>query len=117
MTWHATGKCKEPGKMQHPVDGRALKNFDTKPEVLRAMVLWTINDFPALSSLFGWSGQRYKACPTCNEDTPYVRVLGKIAYVGHIIFLKKPDKWRRSLEFNGKIEDGDPPRKFDQDHM
>nr|GFB55896.1 hypothetical protein [Tanacetum cinerariifolium] len=23
MTWHATGKCTEPGKMQHPVDGKA----------------------------------------------------------------------------------------------
>ncbi|GKB94841.1 hypothetical protein Tco_0980978 [Tanacetum coccineum] len=30
MTWHATGKCTEPSKMQHPVDGRAWKNFDTK---------------------------------------------------------------------------------------
>ncbi|GKG01522.1 reverse transcriptase domain-containing protein [Tanacetum coccineum] len=30
MTWHATGKCTEPGKMQHPVDGRAWRNFDTK---------------------------------------------------------------------------------------
>nr|GFA91873.1 hypothetical protein [Tanacetum cinerariifolium] len=30
MIWHATGKCTEPGKMQHPVDGRAWKNFDTK---------------------------------------------------------------------------------------
>ncbi|GJT35161.1 CACTA transposable element [Tanacetum coccineum] len=30
MTWHATGKCMEPGKMQHLVDGRAWKNFDTK---------------------------------------------------------------------------------------
>nr|GFA51499.1 hypothetical protein [Tanacetum cinerariifolium] len=30
MTWHATGKYTEPDKMQHPVDGRAWKNFDTK---------------------------------------------------------------------------------------
>nr|GFB09645.1 hypothetical protein [Tanacetum cinerariifolium] len=30
MIWHATGKCTEAGKMQHPVDGRAWKNFDTK---------------------------------------------------------------------------------------
>nr|GFC75674.1 hypothetical protein [Tanacetum cinerariifolium] len=29
---------------------------------MRAMVLWTINDFPARSSLYGWSGQGYKAC-------------------------------------------------------
>ncbi|GJT84922.1 zinc finger, PHD-type containing protein [Tanacetum coccineum] len=215
MTWHATGKCTEPGKMQHPVDGRAWKNFDTNypnfakeprnvqlglaadgfnlfenlsqaysiwPVILttynlppwlcmkessfmltlfipgpkspskdidvylrpliddlkvlwalkgvetidvaigqkfnmRAMVLWTINDFPARSSLSGWSGQGYKACPTCNEDTPSLRVLGKTAYVGHRRFLKKPYKWRRSLEFNGEIEDGDPPRKFDRDQI
>nr|GFA90709.1 hypothetical protein [Tanacetum cinerariifolium] len=30
MTWHATRKCTEPGKMQHLVDGRAWKDFDTK---------------------------------------------------------------------------------------
>nr|GEW35078.1 hypothetical protein [Tanacetum cinerariifolium] len=29
MIWHATGKCMDPGKMQHSVDGRAWKNFDT----------------------------------------------------------------------------------------
>nr|GEW02688.1 hypothetical protein [Tanacetum cinerariifolium] len=172
MTWHATGKCTEPGKMQHPVDGKAWKNFDTKypnfakeprnvrlglaangfnpfrnlsqaysiwsmilttynlpswlcmqessfmPKLLilgpkspgkdidvylrpliddlkvlwalkgfetinvatgqkfnmRAMVLMIINDFPARSSLSGWSGQGYKACPTCIEDTPSVRI-------------------------------------------
>nr|GEW90762.1 hypothetical protein [Tanacetum cinerariifolium] len=37
---------------------------------MRAMVLWSINDFLARSSLSGWSGQGYKACPTCNKDTP-----------------------------------------------
>nr|GFA59325.1 hypothetical protein [Tanacetum cinerariifolium] len=41
---------------------------------MRVMVLWTINDFPARSSLSGWSGQCYKACPACNEDTPSVCV-------------------------------------------
>nr|GFB42074.1 hypothetical protein [Tanacetum cinerariifolium] len=65
---------------------------------MRVMVLWTINNFPARSSLSGWSGQGYKACPTCNEDTPSVCLLGKTAYVGHRRFLKKPHKWRRSLE-------------------
>ncbi|GJX21216.1 hypothetical protein Tco_0223893 [Tanacetum coccineum] len=144
MIWHATRKCTEPGKMQHLVDGRAWKNFDTKypdfakePRNVRlglaadgfnpfdnhsqAYNMWsvilttynmppwlrmkessfmltllipspkspgkdidvylrpliedlkTINDFPARSSLSGWSGQGYKACPTCNEDTPSVR--------------------------------------------
>nr|GFC71567.1 hypothetical protein [Tanacetum cinerariifolium] len=82
---------------------------------MRAMVLWTINDFPAGSSLSGWSGKGYKACPTCNEDTSSVRVLGKTAYVGHKRFLKKPHIWRRSLEFNGETENEDPPREFSRD--
>ncbi|GKD51991.1 zinc finger, PHD-type containing protein [Tanacetum coccineum] len=154
MTWHATGKCTELGKMQHPVDGRAWKNFDTNPKSLgndidvylrpliddlkdlwakpgvetlevatgqkfnmRAMVLCTINNYLARSILSGWSEQGYKACSTCNEDTPYTRVLGKTTYVGHRRFLKKPHKWRRSLDFNGGIEDGDPPRKFERDDI
>ncbi|GKF82627.1 zinc finger, PHD-type containing protein, partial [Tanacetum coccineum] len=69
---------------------------------MRAMVLWTINDFPARSSLSGWSGQGYKACPTCNEDTSSVRVLSKTAYVGH----------RR---FNGQTDNTDPPKEFGRD--
>ncbi|GKD60688.1 hypothetical protein Tco_1298197, partial [Tanacetum coccineum] len=75
---------------------RTLKGFETIDVAtgqkfnMRAMVLWTINYFPARSSLFVWNGQSYKACPTCNKDTPFVRVLGKTAYVGHRRFLKKP---------------------------
>ncbi|GKA80384.1 hypothetical protein Tco_0786980 [Tanacetum coccineum] len=84
---------------------------------MRAMVLWTINDFPARSSLYGWSGQGYKAFLTCNEDTPSVRVLSKTAYVGHIRFLKKPHKWRSSHEFNGQINNIDPSKEFGQDKI
>nr|GEZ50510.1 hypothetical protein [Tanacetum cinerariifolium] len=76
---------------------------------MRAMVLSTINDFPV------WSGQGYKACPICNEDTPSVHVLGKTAYVGHRRFLNKPQKWMRSLEFNGESKNRDPPREFSRD--
>ncbi|GJU00232.1 hypothetical protein Tco_1110570 [Tanacetum coccineum] len=213
MIWHATGKCTEPGKMQHPVDGGAWKKFDMKypdfakeprnvrlglcadgfnpfgnlsqtysmwPVILttynlppwlcmkesnfmltllipgpkspgkdidvylrpliedlqvlwdkkgvettdivsgqnfnmRAMVLWTINDFPARSSLSGWSGQGYKACPTCNEETPSIGVKNKIAYVGHRRFLRKPHKWRSSREFNGDTDHRDPPKEYPRD--
>ncbi|GJS47957.1 F-box domain containing protein [Tanacetum coccineum] len=82
-----------------------------------AMVLWTINDFPARSSLSGWSGQGYKACPTCNKDTPSVRVLSKTTYVGHKRFLKKPHKWRSSREFNGQTDNRDPPKEFGRDEI
>nr|GEX87562.1 hypothetical protein [Tanacetum cinerariifolium] len=215
MIWHATGKYTKPDKMQHLVDGRAWKNFDTKysdfaieprnvrlglvvdgfnlfgnlsqaynmwPVILttynlppllcmkdssfmltllipgpkslgkdidvylrpliedlkvlwdrkgvetinvasgqkfnmRAMVLWAINDFPARCSFSGWSGQGYKACPICNEDTPSVRVLSKTAYVGHRRFLKNPHKWRSSREFNGQTDNRDPPKEFGRDKI
>ncbi|GJW22575.1 CACTA transposable element [Tanacetum coccineum] len=45
---------------------------------MKAALLWTINDFPARSSLSGWSGQGYYACPTCNEDTPSMAIKRKI---------------------------------------
>nr|GFB73033.1 hypothetical protein [Tanacetum cinerariifolium] len=139
MTWHATGKCTEPEprnvRLGLAIDGfnpfgnlsqsysmwlvkSGVETIDVATSLkfnMRAMVLWTINDFPAQSSLSGWSGQGYKACPTCNEDTPSMRVLGKTAYVDHRRFLKKPHKWRRLLEFNGETENGDPPREFSRD--
>nr|GEY99019.1 hypothetical protein [Tanacetum cinerariifolium] len=215
MIWHATGKCTKPGKMQHPVDDRAWKKFDTMypdfvkkprnvriglvadgfnpfgnlsqaysmwPVILttynllpwlcmkessfmptllipgsksmskdidvylrpliedlkvlwdrkgvesinvasgqkfniRAMVLWTIKDFPARSILSRWSGQSYKACPTCNKDTLSIRVLSKTAYVSHRRFLKKPHKWKSSLEFNGQTDNRDPPKEFGRDKI
>nr|GEU36368.1 putative reverse transcriptase domain, ribonuclease H-like domain, aspartic peptidase domain protein [Tanacetum cinerariifolium] len=147
-------KCMEPDKMQHPVDGRAWKKFDTmyldftkdprnfqlgmaadgfnpfgnlsvetidvasgQKFNMRAMVLWTINDFPAQSILSGWSGQGYKACPTCNKDTSSVCVLSKTAYVGYKRFLKKPYKWRSLLEFNGQTDNRDPPKEIGWDEI
>ncbi|GJZ71299.1 zinc finger, PHD-type containing protein [Tanacetum coccineum] len=131
ITWHATGKCTEPGKMQHPIDGRSWKNFDIKyPDFtkeprnvrlglaaddfnpfgnlsqaysmwpvlwdrkgvetidiasgqkfnMRAMVLWTINDFPARSKLQGM---------------PYMS----------------------SREFNGQTDNRDPPKEFGRDKI
>nr|GEZ47964.1 hypothetical protein [Tanacetum cinerariifolium] len=84
---------------------------------MRVMVLWTINDFPARSNLPGWSGQGYKACPTCNKDTPSVRVLSKTAYVGHRRFLNKTHKWRSSRKFNGQTDNRDPPKEFGRDEI
>ena len=79
---------------------------------MRAALLWTINDFPARSYLSGWSGQGYKACPTCNEETTSIRVTGKTSYVGHRRFLKSSHKYRRDTEFDGKVERRGPPQQF-----
>nr|GEW71627.1 hypothetical protein [Tanacetum cinerariifolium] len=135
MIWHATGKCTDLGlqyvagdfddiqsasmvmykrEFFYADDRKGVETIDIASGQkfnMRAMVLWTINDFPARSSLSGWSG------PTCNEDTPYVRVLSKTAYVGHRRFLKKPHKWRSSREFNGQTDNRDPPKEFDRDKI
>nr|GEY06777.1 hypothetical protein [Tanacetum cinerariifolium] len=143
MTWDDTGKCTKPGKIQNPIDGKAWKDFDTKysdfaakPRNVRlGLAADGFNPFGKLSQSYSmcfkslgkdvdvywrplidylkdlWSGQGYKASPTCNEDTPS----GKIAYVGHKRFLKKPHKRRRLLEFNGETENRDPSREFSRD--
>ncbi|KAL5544976.1 hypothetical protein UlMin_008760 [Ulmus minor] len=79
---------------------------------MRAALLWIVNDFPARSSLSGWSGQGYRACPTCNEDTPSMRVIGKTAYFGHRRFLPTNHHWRSNLQFDGRTERKRPPRRF-----
>nr|GEX80598.1 hypothetical protein [Tanacetum cinerariifolium] len=71
---------------------------------MKATLLWTINDFPARSSLSGWPGQGYLACPTCNKDTPSAKVMGKIVYVGHRKFLRIRHTMRMKRTFNGKID-------------
>ncbi|GJQ95730.1 hypothetical protein Tco_0006869 [Tanacetum coccineum] len=103
MTWHATGKCTEPGLAAdgfNPFDNLCqyynmwpviLTTYNLPPWLcmkessfmLTLLILGpkspgkdidTINDFPARSILSGWSGQGYKACPKCNEDTPSMHV-------------------------------------------
>nr|GEZ53003.1 hypothetical protein [Tanacetum cinerariifolium] len=163
--------------MQHPVDGRAWKNFDTKyPDfakeprnvrlglaadgfnpfgnLIQAYSMWPVilttynpplwlcmkeSSFiptllipgpkspgkdidvylrPLIEDLkVLWDQKGYKACPTCNKDTPSVRVLSKTTYVGHKRFLKKPHEWRSSCEFNGQTDNRDPPKEFGRDEI
>ncbi|GJU81482.1 reverse transcriptase domain-containing protein [Tanacetum coccineum] len=204
MTWHATGKCTDLGKMQHPVDGRAWKDFDTKypdfatkprnvrlgltingfnpfdnfsqsysmwpvrlttynlppwlcmkessfmltllipgpkspgkdidvylrpliddlkdlwakPGVetidvatgqkfnMRAMVLWTINDFLARSSLPGWSGQGYRACPTCNKSPSILPIRPQWMYPFERYTKKLKNYVRNKAKPKGSIAEG-----------
>ncbi|CAH9119041.1 unnamed protein product [Cuscuta epithymum] len=83
---------------------------------MRAALLMTISDFPARSSLSGWSGQGYYACPTCNVDTPSMRITSKTCYVGHRSWLPIDHVLRKNKKFNGRIEKSTPPkRKSTQD--
>ena len=48
-------------------DAKLKKKF-----TLRAMLLWTINDFPTYAMLFGWSTKERFACPYCHKNTDYL---------------------------------------------
>ena len=52
---------------------------------LRAVLLWTINDFPAYGNLDACTVKGYNACPYCGVDTTKCRLKhsGKNAYIGH----------------------------------
>ena len=52
-------------------EGVVVRNAATKTSFrMQAVLLMIVNDFPVRSSLFGWSGQEYLACPSCNDATP-----------------------------------------------
>nr|GFB27087.1 hypothetical protein [Tanacetum cinerariifolium] len=82
--------------MQHPIDGKAWKDLDTK------------------YSDFATELRNVRLGLAANGFNPFGN-LSKTASVGHRRFLKKPHKWRRSLEFNGETKNGDPPREFSRD--
>ncbi|KAL6561779.1 hypothetical protein OROMI_017380 [Orobanche minor] len=84
---------------------------------MHAAVLWTINDFPAYGDLSGWVTKGYLACPVCNEQTCSQGLCNKLCFMGHRRNLSKDHPWRRSKKFNGKKEDGEPPRELSGDDV
>ncbi|XP_071925283.1 uncharacterized protein [Coffea arabica] len=87
--------------------------FREEKFMLRAALLWTINDFPAYGYLLGWSTKGYKACPVCLDETTslYLNNGHKCCYMGHRHFLPIDHKWRREKkQFNGEREHRQPPR-------
>ena len=51
--------------------GVVVHNAATKISfMMRAVLLMIVNDFPAHSSLSGWSYQGYLAYPSCNDAIP-----------------------------------------------
>ncbi|XP_059301757.1 uncharacterized protein LOC132053662 [Lycium ferocissimum] len=74
---------------------------------MRAALLWTVSDFPALAMLSGWSTKGKLACPTCNYDTcsQYLKHSRKMCYLGHRRFLPSDHPLRKDKKsFDGKEE-------------
>ena len=86
---------------------KAYDAFRQESFTLRAILLWTINDFPAYGYLSGSVVQGYNACPICSEKTYSIRLqhCGKCVYMGHRRYLPQNHPFRSQKKaFNGEQE-------------
>ena len=91
---------------------RAYDAYLKEEFTLKAVLLWTINDFPAYGNLSGYSVKGYKACPICEENTfsHYLKHSRKVCYMGHRKFLPRIHYFRTwKNAFDGEHEFGLPP--------
>ncbi|XP_039778099.1 uncharacterized protein LOC120645374 [Panicum virgatum] len=79
---------------------------------LRAVVLWCIHDYPALSTLSGRTTKGYFACIHCDKHPLSYGLRSKTGYFGHVRFLPKGHRLRRNNEYVGLHESDDPLEKF-----
>jgi len=82
--------------------------------VMRACLMWTINDFPAYGMLSGWGTKGKLACPHCMEDTKAftLRHGGKASWFDcHRRFLPTNHPFRKSQSrfLKNKTEMDGPP--------
>ncbi|KAK9214285.1 hypothetical protein WN944_006278 [Citrus x changshan-huyou] len=85
---------------------------------LPAVLLWTINDFPAYGNLAGCTVKGYYACPYCGEDMPKCRLKHskKNAYIGHRRWLPHDHPFRTQKQpFNNKHEREPPPNPLNSE--
>ncbi|KAG8391551.1 hypothetical protein BUALT_Bualt01G0199400 [Buddleja alternifolia] len=79
---------------------------------MHAAIMWTIDDFFALSNLLGWTTEGYVACPCCLYETDSKRIRSKICYMGHRRYLDDDHPFKKSKLFDGKIETRTKPREW-----
>ncbi|XP_073129709.1 uncharacterized protein [Henckelia pumila] len=87
---------------------------------LRAVLLWTINDFPAYGNISGCIVKGYHACPICGEETYSTRLKHsrKMSYTGHRRFLPANHLYRRQRKaFNGYQEFNPAPKPLSGDEV
>ena len=70
--------------------------------MMRVVLMWTINDFPALGVISGWSTKGKLACPVCMGEVKakQLKYGGKPTFCGTArYFLEEDDPPRRSIKF------------------
>jgi hypothetical protein len=109
---------KELQELWHGVDALDFsKPQGNRSFILRAILMWTISDFPAYGLISGLTCKGYKGCPCCGPNTdarlaktgdmlPNRSIRGtKIVYGGIRRYLPRHHPYRRNRRFNGLEED------------
>ncbi|XP_074323598.1 uncharacterized protein LOC141660509 [Apium graveolens] len=76
---------------------------------LKAILMWTINDFPVYGNLSGCVNKGYMSCPICGDDTvaKYLPHSKKMYFQGHRQYLPRHHPYRKKkAAFNGEQELG-----------
>ncbi|KAL6179855.1 hypothetical protein ACLB2K_046526 [Fragaria x ananassa] len=74
---------------------------------LKAILLWTINDFPTYGNLAGLTTKGEFACPVCGPETfsKWLHLANKTVYMSHRIFLAQNHAFRSKYKwFDGTKE-------------
>jgi hypothetical protein len=84
--------------------------------MLRAMLIWTIYDFPRYGTIGGFAHQEFVACPWCEEalSAEYSTELGKQTYEGCCRWLSMNHIFKSDGvkdHFNGQIENREMPSR------
>ncbi|KAL6141538.1 hypothetical protein ACLB2K_059826 [Fragaria x ananassa] len=82
---------------------------------LKAILLWTVNDFPAYGNLAGLTTKGEFACPVCGPDTcsKWLALANKTVYLGYRKFLAQNHPFRSKHKwFDGTKERRRRPKIF-----
>ncbi|XP_018459050.2 uncharacterized protein LOC108829946 [Raphanus sativus] len=89
-------------------DSFAKENF-----TLRALLLWSISDYPALGTLSGCKVKGKQACNVCGKDTPsrWLKFSRKFVYMGNRKRLSPGHHYRyKKAWFDNTVEEGNVSR-------
>ncbi|XP_074373925.1 uncharacterized protein LOC141714296 [Apium graveolens] len=87
---------------------------------LKAVLMWTVNDFSGYRNLSGCINKGYKACPVCGDNTAsrYLSHSRKMCYLGHRRYLDEHHHYRRQqIAFDGQQELGYTPEPLSEEEV
>jgi hypothetical protein len=101
------------------VTDMSSSHINRRTYVTKAVLMWTMHDYPGYGIASSLQTQGYHACPPCGpvEVPAYsTEFLGKIIYHGHRKFLVRGHKWRarryNALWGGYDEESKEPPKRW-----